>query len=175
MTAAASRWHLAQLNVARLRAPTSDPLIADFMAAIDAVNAAAERSPGYVWRLKSDSGNATDIQLFNDPLTIVNLTIWESVEALHAFTYGRNGLHAPVMARRREWFHHMDEAYFVLWWVTTGHVPTPAEAVERLELLRTAGPSPRAFTFKQSFAPPSQTASTETEAAAPLARTAITR
>ena len=149
-----ARWHLAQFNVARLRAPTSDPLIADFMAAIDSVNAAAERSPGFVWRLKSDGGNATDIQLFNDPLTIVNLTVWDSIESLRDFTYGREGMHAPVMARRREWFHHMEQPYLVLWWIPVGHIPLPQEAVERLEQLRVEGPSARAFTFKQPFQPP---------------------
>jgi hypothetical protein len=133
VTAAASRWHLAQLNVASLRAPTTDPLLADFMAALDTVNAAADRSPGFVWRLQSDGRNATDIHLFNDPHTIVNLTVWESIEALRAFTYGRDGLHAPVMARRREWFHHMEQPYLALWWVPAGHIPEPAEAVERLE------------------------------------------
>jgi hypothetical protein len=149
-----SAWHLAQLNIGRLRAPIDSPVVADFVNAIAAVNDAAERSPRFVWRLQSNSGNATDIQLFDDPQTIVNLTVWESIEALHSFTYSRIGMHAPVLARRREWFEHMDQAYLVLWWVPAGHIPTTQEALARLGHLRAEGPSPHAFTFKQPFAPP---------------------
>jgi len=147
-------WHLAQLNIGRLRAPIDSPLVADFVNAIAAVNESAERSPGFVWRLQSDSGNATDIQLFDDPQMIVNLTVWESIEALHVFTYSRTGMHAPVLARRREWFEHTDQAYLVLWWVPAGHIPSTQEALARLEHLRAEGPSPHAFTFKQSFPAP---------------------
>jgi len=132
-----SRWHLAQLNVGRLCAPAGSPLVADFFAAIAAVNAVADRSPGFVWRLQSSSGNATDIQLVDDPQMIVNLTVWESVEALHAFTYTRGGAHAPIFARRREWFEHTPDATLVLWWVPAGHIPSEREALDRLQHLRT--------------------------------------
>lgn len=143
--------HLAQLNVARLMAPLNDPSIADFVGALDRINALAEASPGFVWRLQSDSGNATDIRVEQDPLLIVNLTVWESVEALFDFTY-RTG-HNRIMARRRDWFECMEAAHLVLWWVSAGHRPSLGEAMARLERLRRDGPTPVAFTFKQRFPP----------------------
>jgi Domain of unknown function (DUF3291) len=143
--------HLAQFNIARLVAPLDDPRLADFVGALDRVNALAEASPGFVWRLQSDSGNATDIRVEQDPLLIVNLTVWETVEALFDFTY-RTG-HNKVMVRRREWFERMEAAHLVLWWTPAGHHPSLAEAMMRLERLRRDGPTAAAFTFKQRFAP----------------------
>ena len=145
-------FHLAQLNIARALAPMDDPLLRDFVAALDDVNALAERSPGFVWRLKSDSGNATDIRAYDDPLMIVNLTVWEGIEALFDFTY-RSG-HAKIMARRRDWFEKMSQPHMALWWIPAGHLPDMAEAKERLDLLQQRGPSAEAFTFKARFAAP---------------------
>ncbi len=143
--------HLAQLNVARLLAPLNDPSISDFVGALDRINALAEASPGFVWRLQSDSGNATDIRVEQDPLLIVNLTVWESVEALSDFTY-RTG-HNRILARRRDWFERMGAAHLALWWVAAGYRPSLDEAMARLARLRRDGPSPAAFTFKQRFPP----------------------
>ena len=115
------------------------------MSRLDRVNALADESPGFVWRLQSESGNATDIDVGGDPLFIVNMSVWDSVEALSAFVY--KTVHRDVMIRRREWFERPDDAYQALWWVPTGHIPTPAEGLERLECLREQGPSSQAFTF----------------------------
>ena len=145
-------WHLVQLNVARLHAPSDAPETAGFVARLPDINALAERSPGFVWRLQTAEGDATSIRVFDDPLIIVNLTVWESVEALYDFAF-RSG-HREVMRRRRDWFAKLADAYVVLWWIPAGSVPTVEEAVGRLELLRRAGPTSDAFTFQERFAPP---------------------
>jgi uncharacterized protein DUF3291 len=140
---------LAQLNVARMRAPLTAPEMADFVASLAPVNALADGAPGFVWRLTDEDGaDATGIRIGHEDLLLVNLSTWDGVEGLRAFVYG--GDHAAVMRRRREWFDRMAEAHMVLWWVTAGHRPTIAEAEERLHLLRTEGPGPRAFTFREA-------------------------
>src|SRR5215469_12727536 len=144
-------WHIAQLNVGRAVAPPGSPELADFMAALDRINALAEASPGFVWRLQSASGNATDILVSEDPRSLINMSVWSSVESLAAFVY-RSG-HTAVLQRRHEWFEKAAQAYQVLWWIPAGHIPTIAEALERLELLRSEGPTERAFTFGQRFPP----------------------
>ena len=145
----ASTWHLAQLNVGRMIAPVTAPEIADFMAALDPINALAEAAPGFVWRLQTDEGNATAIHAFDDPLLLLNMSVWESIASLRAFTY--TTAHTDVLRRRREWFERLAEAHLVLWWVPFGHIPTVAEALERLERLRRDGPTPAAFTFRVPF------------------------
>ncbi len=145
-----AKSELAQLNLAHPRGRIDSPLMADFVSALDRVNALAEASPGFVWRLKDDSGNATALRPLGDD-TIVNMSVWKDVESLHAFVYRSD--HVEVMRRRREWFEKM-ELYMVLWWVPSGHRPTMAEAIERLEMLRERGPTPEAFTFRMSFPPP---------------------
>jgi hypothetical protein len=147
-------WHIAQLNVGRAVAPLDSPTLADFMAALDGINALAEASPGFVWRLKSDSGNATDIKVSDDPNFIVNMSVWASVEALFDFVYRSS--HTNVMARRREWFEKPVEAFQVLWWVPAGHRPTVDEALARLRQLRQHGPAPDAFTFKERYLAPGE-------------------
>ena len=144
--------HIAQLNIARAKAPLDQPLLADFVAQLDAVNALAEASPGFVWRLKSDNGNATDIRAYDDPLMIVNLTVWGSIDALFDFTY-RSG-HARIMARRRDWFEKLSQPHMVLWWIPAGTVPTVEEARRRHDHLAAHGPTATAFTFKARFAAP---------------------
>ena len=144
-----SDFHLAQVNVARPKAPVDSPLLADFAALLDPVNAIADAAAGFVWRLQDESGNATSIRIFDDSI-MVNMSVWESIEALWAFVYESD--HLGVMRRRREWFERMD-VFMCLWWVPAGHLPTVPEAEERLTHLREHGPTPRAFTFKQRFAP----------------------
>ncbi|MFB6889075.1 DUF3291 domain-containing protein [Kitasatospora sp. NPDC056327] len=137
--------HLAQLNVATLTRPLDDPRTAPFVALLDPVNATAEGAPGFVWRLVEDgAGDATGLRPAGENV-IVNMSVWESPEALWDFTY-RSG-HLDVMRRRREWFARHVRAHLVLWWVPAGHLPTVDEALERLADLRANGPSPRAFTF----------------------------
>jgi hypothetical protein len=148
-----SSHQLGQLNVARLLAPIDAPETADFVASLAPVNAQADTAPGFVWRLQTESGDATAVRASDDPLLIVNLTVWESVEALEAFAY-RDASHLAVLRRRREWFERPTEASTALWWVTSGHIPTLDEALGRLALLRARGPSPQAFTFRERFPAP---------------------
>jgi hypothetical protein len=143
-------FHIAEINVARALAPLDKPLMADFVAGLDPINALADGSPGFVWRLATADGDATSIRAYDDDLMIINMSVWESIEALAEFVY-RSG-HVAVMRRRREWFERM-RVYLALWWVPEGHTPTVAEAQERLEHIEAHGPSPHAFTFKHRFAP----------------------
>jgi hypothetical protein len=123
----------------------------DFVDALDPVNAVADTSDGFVWRLQSDSGNATDVPVFGDDWLIVNMTVWRDINALTAFMY--QGQHRELLSRRREWFEKLQEAVTALWWVPAGHRPTVAEAESRLLHLRTHGPTPYAFTLRMSFPP----------------------
>ena len=149
-------FHLAQVNVARLLAPIHSPQLAGFVSRLDEVNALAEAAPGFVWRLKDDvTNNATAVAVYDDDTIIVNMSVWVSIEALRAFTY--SGAHLEVFKQRRDWFSHMKEAATVLWWVPAGHVPTVAEARDRLAHLRAHGPTPHAFPFGAPFPPPAET------------------
>jgi len=145
-------WHLAQVNIGRFRQPADHPDNADFMNNLDRVNAIAEASPGFVWRLKGEGDNATDLQAFPDPLVITNMSVWESVDALAVFAY-RNMDHRAIMRRRREWFEEMP-VYMALWWLPAGSIPTLDDAKTKLALLERLGPTPDAFTFRQPFPPP---------------------
>jgi hypothetical protein len=147
-----SSFHIAQLNVGRAVAPLDDPQLADFMAWLNRINALAERSPGFVWRLQGDNGNNTDLKVSDDPRFIVNMSVWESIDDLHAFTYRSN--HKTVFARRYEWFERAAGPNMVMWWIPAGTLPDVAEALERLRRLEALGPTPEAFTFKQRFPPP---------------------
>ena len=150
-------YHLAQLNIGRLKHPAEDPRVAGFFDELDRINALAEESPAFVWRLQSDSGNATDIDVFGDPLEIVNLSVWESVEHLKAFTYRTD--HRTVFRQRHDWFEPKTQPHLVLWWLKAGHLPDTDEAVKRLEHLRAHGPSERAFTFSSVQPAPSDAGS----------------
>ena len=149
-------FDLAQMNVARLKAPLDSPQLADFVGALDRINALADGSPGFVWRLQDDSGNATALSPMGEDI-IINLSVWQDPESLQAFVYRSD--HVGVMRRRREWFEKMD-LYLVLWWVPHGHRPTAQEGVERLNLLRERGPAAEAFTFGKMFPPAAATAPT---------------
>src|SRR5262245_24746152 len=118
--------HLAQLNVGRAVDALDSPRLAPFMGALDRVNAIAERSPGFVWRLKSDSGNATDIKVSDDPLFIINMSVWETAEHLEQFVW--NTVHARVYDKKANWFEAKTAPHFVMWFVPIGHEPTPEEA-----------------------------------------------
>lgn len=146
-------YHLAQVNIALPLEPLDSVRLAGFVSSLDSVNALADAAPGFVWRLKTEDGDATAVRAFGDDRIIVNMSVWESPEALSDFTF-RNPGHVAVMRRRREWFVPMKEAFAVLWWIPAGHVPTVAEAEERLEHLRRHGPTPRAFTFRHQFPAP---------------------
>ena len=147
-------YHLAQLNIARLLHPITDPRIQEFVHGLEPINGLADRSPGFAWRLQSDSGNATDVHhpWSEDPFLLVNMSVWESVEALAVFVY--SGAHRQVLRRRRRWFERMAEAYTALWWIPRGHLPMTEEAEERVLRLRESGPTPYAFTLREHFPPP---------------------
>ncbi|MFE4670552.1 DUF3291 domain-containing protein [Streptomyces sp. NPDC056716] len=155
MTAHTTSHQLAQVNIARPRAPLDSPRLKGFVDALDEVNADADTADGFVWRLQSDTGNATDVAVFGDEWLIVNMSVWRDPDALTAYMY--QGRHREMLARRREWFERLQEAVTALWWVPAGHRPTVAEAEARLLRLRTDGPTPYAFTLRTSFPPPGRT------------------
>ncbi|QFU25372.1 DUF3291 domain-containing protein [Shewanella eurypsychrophilus] len=139
---------LAQLNIARTKAAMDEPLMKEFVDNLEPINAIAESSQGFVWRLQDESGDATSIQAFEDPSLIVNISVWESVESLKAFIFKTH--HIDFLKRKSEWFDKLDDANYVLWWVPEGHQPSVEEAKERLMHLRDQGESAYAFSFKPS-------------------------
>ena len=147
-----SKYELAQLNIGIIRGPMDSPIMAEFAANLDRINALAESSPGFVWRLQTAEGNATSIRPFGDANLLVNMSVWQDPDSLRKFVY--RSAHADILRRRREWFDKISEAILVLWWVPHGHRPTVEEAIARLELLRRSGPCPEAFTLRQTYAPP---------------------
>ena len=144
--------HLAQINIARLIAPIDDPKIAEFVAQLEPINALADKAPGFVWRLQSESGNATDIAYCDDPFIIVNMSVWESIEALRNFAYKSD--HARVFRDRAKWFERMANRTTELWWIPAGHLPTVAEGRERLRHYQSNGATPYSFWFTQPFPQP---------------------
>ena len=148
-----SKYQIAQLNIATLIAPIDSPQLADFVANLDRINALADSSPGFVWRLQTEEGDATGIDFFGSD-KIVNLSLWDSVESLHNYVY--RSAHIEVLRRKKEWFHKMSEAFMVLWWVPAGHIPSVEEAALKLNTLRELGPTAEAFTFKKAFPSPDE-------------------
>jgi len=140
-----SAMHLAQINIGRIRYPIDDPRMHGFVSQLDAVNAIAEATPGFIWRLVGEGNDATSLRPYADPMILVNMSVWESLDALRGYVY--RGEHSTVMRSRADWFEKLDGPYYCLWWVPVGHIPTVAEGVERLEHLRAHGPSDRAFWF----------------------------
>jgi len=147
-----SAYELAQLNIGIAKGPMVSPTMAEFAANLDRINALADRSPGFVWRLQTEEGNATSIHAFDDENMLLNMSVWRDLESLSEFVY--RSAHTEIMRRRREWFERISEAYMVLWWVPRGHRPGIPEAVARLDALRRNGPTAEAFTFRKAFPPP---------------------
>jgi hypothetical protein len=147
-------FELAQVNIGRIIAPLDSPELAGFVAQLPEINALADHSPGFVWRMVDDDGeDATDLRPDDtDDLLIFNCSTWESVEALRAFAYHSD--HLRVLSRRREWFHRMAEMHQALWWVPAGHRPSVAEAMERIARVREQGSGPLAFTFRDPHPAP---------------------
>ena len=146
-----SGFELAQMNIARLRAPIDSPEIAEFVAALDPINALAERQPGFVWRFQTDEGNATAERPYEDEHVIVNMSVWTSLETLADYVYRSD--HTAFLRRRREWFTTMMEVHVAFWWVPAGHRPTVAEGIARLDHLQANGATAYAFTFRHPFPP----------------------
>ena len=149
-----SGHELAQLNIGIIRGPMDSPVMAEFAANLERINAVAEATPGFVWRLQTEEGDATAIRPFDNENMLVNMSVWKDIESLRRYVY--HSAHVEVMRRRREWFEPMREAFLVLWWVPPGHRPSIAEAIAHLERLRRHGPSPEAFTFRHSFPQPGE-------------------
>ncbi len=148
------RYQLAQINIAKFRLPQDHPVNLDFVNAIDQVNAIAEAQDGFVWRLVGEGDDALDIQAYEDPDMVINMSVWRDMDALAAFVY-RTPDHRNIMRRRKEWFDHID-TYMALWWVREGQFPTIEEGKKRLETLAKNGPTTEAFTFKNPFPAPDE-------------------
>lgn len=146
-----SHFELAQLNIAVMREPLESPGMADFVGNLDRINALAEASPGFIWRLQTEDGDAPALRPLGEN-SLVNMSTWRDVASLNQYVY--KSKHVEIMRRRKEWFERMQEVYVVLWWVPQGHRPTVAEASRRLDLLRADGPTAEAFTFRHAFAAP---------------------
>jgi hypothetical protein len=147
-----TRFHLAQVNIGRFRAPIEDPSMEGFRTQLDPINALADRSSGFVWRLQTEEGNATAIRPYDDERMAINLSVWESLDALQQFVY--RSAHVAPLRDRQQWFEPIEGPILALWWIPVGHVPTVDEAKARLEHLRVRGPSAEAFTFRAPFPPP---------------------
>jgi hypothetical protein len=152
---ASQHYHLAQFNIGKLKAPLHDSSLADFVAQLATINAIADQTPGFVWRLQDEGGDATSVRLYADEHIIVNFSIWESIEALFQFVY--RSQHGAVMGDRRRWFIPATQPNLCLWWIAAGTIPTLQEAKHRLEYLREHGSTPYAFSFKAAFPSPADT------------------
>ena len=141
--------YIAQVNIARMKAPLDDPLMASFVARLDEINALADQSPGFVWRLQTPAGNATYLRPYDDDRILVNMSVWDTIEHLQEYVY--RTAHAELLRQRHAWFEKFGGAYVALWWVPAGHRPGMDEAKKRLAHLETHGPTPFAFTFRRSF------------------------
>ena len=147
------KYHLAQANIGKTRAPMDSPIMRGFVEQLASINAIADAAPGFVWRLQTEgTNNATELKLFPDPLIIINMSVWESIEALKAYVY--IGSHSAVLRDRSKWFERLNVPQQVMWWIEEGHIPTVEDAKERLAKLAKQGPSPDAFTFKTNFPSP---------------------
>ncbi len=145
-------YELAQLNIGIIKGPMDSPVMAEFAANLERINALAEQTPGFIWRLQTDDGDATAIRPFDDENMLVNMSVWRDVESLRRFVYRSD--HVDVMRRRAQWFERMSEVFLVLWWVPEGHRPCVADAIAKLDILRRNGPTAEAFTFRQSYPAP---------------------
>jgi hypothetical protein len=142
-------WQLAQFNIGIIKAPMDSPTMSGFASNLDRINALAEATPGFVWRLQTEDGDATAIRAFDDPNMLLNLSVWQDLESLKQYVY--SSAHTDLMRRRQEWFQRMNEAHLVLWWVPQGNRPSIPEAIDRLSMLRSLGPTESAFTFQHPF------------------------
>ena len=144
------QWHLAQVNIGRARGAMTDPVMQGFVARLEEINALAERSPGFVWRLQTEDGNATAFRPYpDDDGILINLSVWSDFDSLREYVF--RSLHAEVMRQRREWFERFEGVYAALWWVPAGHRPSLEEAVEHIAHLEAHGPTAHAFTFAKPF------------------------
>ncbi len=146
-----AEYHIAEVNIARIKGPMDGPVMAGFVARLDEINALADRSPGFVWRLKTAEGNATYLRPYDDDRILINMSVWQTVEQLQHYVYGT--AHRELLRQRQDWFDKFVGAYLELWWVPAGHIPSIDEAKKRLAYLDKYGPSQFAFTFKNIIQP----------------------
>jgi hypothetical protein len=144
-------WHLAQVNIGRARGATTDAVMQGFMSRLEEINALAERTPGFVWRLQTEDGDATAVRPYADDRIMINMSVWADLDSLRGYVF--RSAHAAIMRRRREWFERFEGIYLALWWVPAGHRPTVEEAVGRLAHLEAHGSTRFAFSFQQAFDP----------------------
>src|ERR1700730_13248036 len=144
-----SALHLAQVNLARMRGSLEDPVMSGFVSRLDEINALADRSPGFVWRLQTEAGNATYLRPYEDDRVLLNLSVWKSVEELKTYVHGT--VHAELLRQRHDWFEKFGAPAVALWWVPAGHLPSVDEAKKRLDHLQKNGPTAFAFTFPALF------------------------
>jgi hypothetical protein len=142
-------WHLAQVNIARLLAPLDSPQLAGFVSRLDEINALADGSPGFVWRLQTPEGDATQLRVFPDESILVNLSVWTSLEALQDFAY--RSCHVELLRQRSDWFHRLPTPAYALWWIPAGTLPSVDDARQRLEHLAAHGPTREAFVFHRPY------------------------
>ncbi len=146
-----NEFHIAQVNIARMNAPLDSPVMEGFVARLEEINALADRSPGFVWRLQTEQGNATYLRPYDDDRILFNMSVWKTVDSLKDYVY--RTAHAELLRDRRGWFEHFTGAYVALWWVPAGHIPGVDEAKKRLAHLEEHGASQFAFTFKTVHSP----------------------
>jgi Domain of unknown function (DUF3291) len=147
----AQTFHLAHLNIARIKAPVEDPIMAGFIESLAALNTTAEQSPGFVWRLQDAHRDVGTIRPFGDNRVIINFSLWEDLASLYDFTY--RSARVGVLTGRRQLFLRLSDMSITLWWVLAGYRPLIEEALARREYLKRHGPSPAAFTFAKTYAP----------------------
>lgn len=145
-------FYLAQVNIARAKGPMDSPVMKGFVDQLDRINALADHSPGFVWRLQTEEGDATSLQVFADERIIVNMSVWESLEALKSYVY--SGEHLEVLKNKKNWFDKMPGPILALWWIPAGTIPTVDDAKRALETLKTKGPGAAAFSFARPFPAP---------------------
>ena len=148
------KYYLAQINIALMKAPLDNPIMAEFADALDKINQVAETSPGFVWRLKTSSGNATDIRAYSNPKILANISVWQNIEQLKVYVY--KSLHGDFFIRRRQWFEKYQGEHFAMWWISSEHLPTVEEGKTKLEYLTLHGDSPESFTFAKPYPLPNK-------------------
>lgn len=146
------KYQLAQLNIARMLAPLEDPIMAGFVARLEEINQLADSSPGFIWRLQDTEGDATSLRPFEEDMLIINMSVWQDLDSLKAFTY--QTIHTEVMRQRKQWFEHFGKPYMVLWWIPSGEYPTVEDAIQKLEAIQNEGSTPEAFDFRTPFPAP---------------------
>ena len=148
-----TEYQIAEINVARMQGINiNDPIMKEFVDNLDKVNALAESSQGFVWRLKDESNNATNLNPYNDEQVIINISVWQSIETLENFIY--KTFHTEFLKRRKEWFQSYGKAYTAMWWIPKGQFPAIPEAIEKLAWYQKNGPSELVFDFRNKYLAP---------------------